>query len=51
MQCSLDPNGPQGTYTDEIAFTSSAVPGQTLRVRVEAVIGDKTVRLPILMRP
>ena len=51
VQCSLDPNGAPGTYTDEIAFTSPAVPGQTLRVRVEAVIGDKTVRLPILMRP
>jgi hypothetical protein len=51
LQCSLDPNGPQGAYTDEIAFTSPDAPGQTLRVRVEAVIGDKTVRLPILMRP
>jgi len=51
VHCSLDPNGPQGVYSDEIVLTSPDVPGQTLRVRVEAEIGEKTVRLPILMRP
>ena len=30
VQCSLDPNGAPGTYTDEIIFTSPDVPGQTL---------------------